>query len=373
MVKSKYLHKKKTWAQIKSLASTSTPMDYELRPDDAYQVFVISGSTKFFINLYPTTHRFVKGMSASNDADYTDFENNYKASIDAAPPAEQLVLSHKKTADDRIRVAIEKSDATAIDVYTQNWTDKTTWYYDSARIVDEVATDSGDQITYNLANNYIIDTYHGKITQEDTLLDSGGNSYRVEVKVNDVVKTEQDPHLGTGGDYTIDYDNGDVIFNSALSGGDVVKVTYHYAQTSLFKIVPDTGKTLTIEIAEVQFSADIVVTDSVLFETWGLVDVFAPQLMPGIPSGTQIKIKTFTYKTMNDYHNAAFKSYPQYPALGGNNWRGQQQPTTVFDWDYQRGLTLHDAYGMEVRILLEHDVPFGGTYATATLYCGEGG
>jgi hypothetical protein len=46
------------------------------------------------------------------------------------------------------------------------------------------------------------------------------------------------------------------------------------------------------------------------------------------------------------------------------------QPVVVLDWDYQRALDLHDVYGMETHLYLEHDEPFVGTYATATLYCG---
>jgi hypothetical protein len=287
-------------------------------------------------------------------------------------PAETVTLTHRLTSDDRLRVAIEKSDTTGTDFYSHNWADETTWYTDSTRIVDEVATDSGDQLTYTLIKTNIIDIYHGKITGEDELVDASSNSYRVVVKVNDVVKTEQDPHTETGGDYIIDYAAGAVTFLSALTGPDVVKVTYHYAKTSVFKIVPGAGNKLTIEVVEVQFSDDIVITDTVSFITYGYVDVFAPSLVDNpYPSGTKIPISTFKYKTMKDYQNAAFKSYVTYPALGGMGWRGMSKPVVVFDWDYQRGLPLISSYGMESHLVLEHDVPFGGSWATATVYCGE--
>jgi hypothetical protein len=287
-------------------------------------------------------------------------------------PTETVALTHKLTADNRLRVAIEKSDSTGRDFFTHNWADKTTWYTDSTRVIDEVATDSGDQLTYNLVNINIIDVYHGKITLEDNLLDSDSNSYRVTVKVNDVAQTEQDPHTQSGGDYTIDYAAGSVTFFSALQGSDVVKVTYHYAGSSVFKIIPDAGKNLTIEVAEVQFSDDIILTDTVYFETYGFVEVFAPHLTPSpYPAGTKIPIRTFKYKTMKDFQNAAFRSYTTYPAMGGLNWRGMTRPVVVFDWDYQRGLTLQSALGMESHLYLGHDAPFGGSWATATLYCGE--
>jgi hypothetical protein len=289
-------------------------------------------------------------------------------------PIETISISHKLTGDDRIRVAMEKSDATAFDAYSHNWADPTTWYTSSIRIVDEVATDSGDHITYNLSKTNIIDVYHGKLTGEDDLLDSSSNSYRVTVKIDDVVKTEQDPHTATGGDYTIDYENGDVIMTSALVGTEVVKVTFHYATDSKFKIIPTPGEKVIIEVAEVQFADDVEITDTVFFQTFGYVDVFAPQLLIAnggpYPSLTKIPIRTFKYKTMRDYQNAAFKSYPTCPAMGGVGWRGMPRSVIVFDWDYQRGMTLLSSYGMESHLYLEHDVPFGGSWATATLYCG---
>jgi hypothetical protein len=289
----------------------------------------------------------------------------------SAQPPDAVVLAHQTTSDNRLRVAIEKSDELSKDIYTHNWCMPTTWYQGSIRVVNEVATNTGNQLTYTLAHQNVIDTYHGKITGEDDLLDSNGNSYRVVVKVNSVTKTEQDPHYGTGGDFTVNYTVGSITFLNALQPSDVIEVTHHYAQGSAFYIRPDAGTTLSLDISEVQFSVDVGITDTVIFQTFGYVDVFAPQLLNNpYPPGTKIPIKTFKYKTISDYQNAAFKAYPTYPAIGGNTWRGQTQEVVVFDWDYQRGLSLHSAYGMEVVIYLEHHTPFAGTYATATVYCG---
>ena len=74
---------------------------------------------------------------------------------------------------------------------------------------------------------------------------------------------------------------------------------------------------------------------------------------------------------MSDYQNDALRSYPKYPALGGNGWRGSPQEIVVFDWDYLKAKPLYSSYGMEIQIYLEHNEPFGGFYATATFYCGS--
>jgi len=269
--------------------------------------------------------------------------------------------------------ASEKPDGTKATLYSHDWSDPTTWYEASVEVVDETATDGGLHTTYSLAHVNVIDSYHGKITQEDYLLDAAGHSYPVLVKVNDATKTERDPHLGTGGDYSINYAAGTITFFSALEPGDVVTATYHYATSSLFTVKPTAGKRLTLDFVEVQFATDVEITDSVTFQPRGYVDVFAPQLMGepyNLPSGTLIPLgNPLVYKGMRDYMNDAVRSYVAYPALGGVGWRGMTQETVIFDWDYTRATPLSSAAGMEVQIKLQHDVPFVGSYATATFYC----
>jgi hypothetical protein len=257
---------------------------------------------------------------------------------------------------------------------TPNWCDKTTWYPGSVLVADEVAGDSGDHTTYQLDHQNVIDTYHGKITFEDYLKDTNANSYRVVVRVNGTTKTERDPHVGSGGDFTVNYGAGTLTFASALQAEDVVTVTYHYADRATFIVKPIAGKILRIDKVEVQFSANIVMYDSVIFQPYGYVQAFAPELMdppynlPGdylIPLGDPL-----IYKTMMDLINDCNRAYPSYPAMGGSNWRGYSEAMHVFCWEYDVGATeLISSYGMEVHIDLQHDAKHGGDFATATLYC----
>jgi hypothetical protein len=264
-----------------------------------------------------------------------------------------------------------KPTSPKLTLITPNWCDRTTWYEGSVFVEDEAAADSGDHTLYNLAHDYIIDTYHGKITFEDFLKDSESRSYRVVVKVNGTTKTEQDPHYGTGGDYTVNYADGKITFLSALDPADVVLVTYHYASSATFTLRPTTGKKLVIANVEVQFSDDLVMNDSVIFQAYGLVDVFAPQLMPGVPSGTKIPLgDPLIYKTIGDLINDSNHAYPAYPAFGGSGWRATKKATYIFAWEYTVGNTdLYASMGMEIRVSLQHETPHGGSYATATFYC----
>jgi len=299
-----------------------------------------------------------------NKEDASEFEAVYKSIV---------TTIQSSNIDGRQRVTAEKSNIPKKTFISHDWTDKTTWTEASARIVDEVASGSGNGLNYSLSFIDIIDTYHGKITHEDYLTD-GSNSYRVVVKVNGVPKAEQDPHVGAGGDYVVNYNSGTITFNSQLSGSDQVQVTYHHASSSIFTIRPDSGNVIRLDFAEVQFSSNVIVKDSVIFQPYGFVDVFAPQLLTTnggpLPPGTKIPLgNPVKYKTMRDYQNEAVKSYPAYDAIGGSGWRGTPFGVVVLDWDYVSSTVLKSSCGMEIRIYLEHNEPFGGSYATATFYC----
>jgi hypothetical protein len=277
--------------------------------------------------------------------------------------------------DGRLRISAEKTNSSTVTFYSSDWTDKTTWYFTSTIVSNEMLTNSdGYYINYNTAHLNLIDTYHGKLTTEDFLKDAAGNSYRVSVWVDGVKKTEQDPHYEAGGDFTINYFTGVITFLTPLTSSNVVTATYHYAVNSIFTIAPSTGKQLRLSVVEIQFSDDVVITDTASFQPYGFVDYFAPQYMTTnggpYPPGTKIPLgNPINYKTIQDYLNDSKKSYPPYPAMGGSGWRGIQRPSITMDWDYEGQKILRSDQGMEIRVSLAHNTPFGGGFATATFYC----
>lgn len=285
-----------------------------------------------------------------------------------------VIMTTERTASDGAPLlTARKPDGPKITFITPNWCDKTTWYQGSVLIQNEIASDDGYHFVYSLAHQNLIDTYHGKITFEDDLLDNDGYSFRVTVLSNGVVKAEQDPHYGTGGDYTIDYVNGKITFLQS-QGNNEIKVSYHYANLCNFTVFPRVGYKLLINKIEIQLSEDMAMNDSLVFQPYGYVDAFAPQLMNApynIPSGTKIPLgNPLIYKTINDLLNDSNRSYPSYPALGSSNWRGLEKPAYIFIWDYEVGATiLSSRAGMEIRVKLEHNEKCGGAFATAAFYC----
>lgn len=278
-------------------------------------------------------------------------------------------LDGPKTADKKIIAAMWPTEGSKTTFISPNWADPTTWYHCSVRVTDEVAAVKvADQYDiYKLVNQNVIDTCHAKLSQEDYLTDKDGNSLRVAVTVNDEAVVEVDPHTNTGA-FTVDYLLGELTFAPVLQSGDVVKVTYNYENGSCWVLAPKPGKVLKIRKVEVQFSGDIELTDTVVFEPWisNPMDPGGPKipLSAADPTTTPDKIKS-----MMDYINDANGAYPVIPALGGEGWRGTSQPVHTFPWDYQALTDIKSAYGAEIRVRLEHDVPFGGTVAVATFYC----
>lgn len=251
-----------------------------------------------------------------------------------------------------------------------NWCDKTTWYEAAATATNETLTDDGSHTTFTSANAFWIDMYHGNVWQEDNLLATNGGKWVVTVKVNGVTKTQDSPGQHDH-DYTVNFAAGHVVFNSSQVG-NTVTATYWYAASAVFTIAPLPGNKMTFTRVEIQFSDDIDLQDTTVFQPYGYVQVFAPQYCPSpyplntiIPLGNPLK-----YKSMTDFYNESNGAYPVIQPLSnaGGNWRGMDKNVVTMAWDYISGTQLFSSYGMSIVMSLANNVPHGGAYATSTIY-----
>lgn len=276
-----------------------------------------------------------------------------------------------KTSDGKPIFSVFPLEGTKTTHVTPNWCDPTTWYQQSNAVTDEVLTsgDAGAGTVWNLSHTDIIDVYHGKLTGEDRLKGPNNADLRVSVKVDGVSKTEQDPHYASGGDFALDYKTGMLTLLTPAPGA-VVTASYHHSGTSEFVIAPDQGKKIRFNLVEAQFSADIQIKDSCVFSMYGYAFYFAPQLVAAqaLQPNDKIKLGQTTYKTLLDFMNDANGPIPTVPGLDAGNWRGLPCTLYVFMWQYIAMTTLMSSAGMEVRIKLEHDTPYGGSISTATFY-----
>ena len=343
-----------SWSQLKTLQTQKAlPWQYT-DLSDRYIVFIVDGQILYETILFKDNAVLAGGLPAGMATDRSEFETTIM-------PTANDPVGGPVTSSGRRQIGVYPTEGNFTNIITHDWCDPTTWYMQSVRVVDEVATNSGDNTTYNLAHQNVIDTYHGKLNMEDYLTDSSGNSYRVSVTVNGAAKTEVDPHTGTG-DYTVDYAGGKITFQSALSGSDVVKVTYHYENGSVFTVKPKSGKILYLKTIKVLFTENIEITDTLRFTPYGLVDVFAPTMTPNpYPSGTLIPLSNGTvYKTMINYLAEVSRNFDKIQDLGGSvsNWRASPVKTTLLEWNYPALQPIKSSAGMEIRMLLDHDTPY---------------
>lgn len=260
----------------------------------------------------------------------------------------------EKDDDGRYRMSAEPRKAgSGLVMVTHNWCDPTTWYSQSMRSeAEELSTE--DDLVFSSAHENWIDLTHGKIYREDLI----SAAYLPVVKVDGVAKTERAPWSESGGDFEIDYATGQVTFFESQAG-KTITADYSYATNSLFTISPDPGKRLWVEYSEVQFSKNIDIKSNTYFQPWAYNPADPPNKIPVAPPTT--------YKTLDNYIEEANGAYPVIPAMGGT--RGFAQDRLTFPFKYATIKELKSSQGVEIRIWLEGDMPFGGEYGTATFYC----
>jgi len=267
---------------------------------------------------------------------------------------------------------------------SHRWTDPTTWYTCAALVEGEALGHAGDYKTYNVSQVNLIDMTHGKQWKEDSILSPEGTSYQPRVYVDGDLKTEtlaqygenQDPSFKR--DYTIDYAAGVVHFHEALTAGQAVTIDYYHATTSDFYIQPEEGRQIDLSRVEVQFTQDTSIRDTIHFFIEGYAAVFAPDAVEqGLLQPTdRVELGApATYKSFYDYCNEANGAYATIPYTTNANptWRDSTSPVLTFPWDYQAVVRLRADQGLRIKVKLDTDTPFDGTFCTASFYGFEDG
>ena len=232
-----------------------------------------------------------------------------------------------------------------------DYTDKTSWFYDSALSTDEVLSDSGDGLTFDSNNLNWIDL--DKISDRD-ILDS---SYNPVIKINDVIQNSN---------YTINFANGTVTFDSDQSSNSI-KATYRYAQTSEFILTPPSNQKWILLNATGQFVEGNNFNDAM---------IFSAILNNSSTSNQDYVVGKVTYKNAVDMISRADSIY-QYPPFGGMTSTKQG---VLISWEWQKrspyiifpvGHNVNPGYKEfnKLSFKLETDTPITGTdFATATFY-----
>lgn len=302
-------------------------------------------------------------------ADIADFETNHKAACTEVASIEDafllgtlsnnIPLVEKRNSDGLVLSSAEPRVGTELTKVSPNFCKKTTWWYDSGRAENETLTDSGDGLTFNSPHEFWIDNMSGSgIFFDPYIALTHDLSISVTVDGNPAVLI--DPLYPTDpGDYTVNFEAGTITFKTSKAGS-VVAATYSYAQSSVWALVPAPGMDIDIESVEAQFSEDTIIRDTVVFELWAYDPNDLPNKM--LYGATQ-------YRSMRNFVDEALGSYPVVPAIGGDEGRGLPSAIYGFPFRYGTMRRLTSATGLELRIRLLRDIPFGGSHCTATFYC----
>lgn len=301
--------------------------------------------------------------------DAFDYIRNYRFKVDVQGPT---------TKDGTLITATVKTDFDEVRIVSNNFADKTTWYPDSVRQTGvQLTAASDDNRVWGSKHRFWIDLTHGKFPQEDKIDDVSYYYANIYVYNGDgeLIDGYAEKDFDTKkGEYEIDYRSGIVTFNSAIGNDGYVLADYSYATKSTSYLIPKAGKELQLYRAEIQFTTDVEITDTALFSSYVYASVIEAAL--GYPSGTlggnsvKLQAKDPTkYKTAMDYVAEGNGNFAPCPPFGGSEWRGLKHPVITIPFDYTTIIRLKSSQGAEVRVALEDDREFEGTYATVTFYC----
>jgi hypothetical protein len=262
-----------------------------------------------------------------------------------------LKPKNNQVSDGYKAVNIKKSyQETSKSFVTPDYSNKTTWYYDTTSVVDELSIDTGDQKNYTFATGRSVINLD-KVTERISYL-----SKAVSVKKNDIVIT-------TG--FSIDFINNKVIFTSANLITDIVKVSYHYANSSKYDLIASAGKKILVDYVESQFSIGTIINDTLRFE----------MILNNSSTGnTDVVLGYMEYKSAADFLNKGNHGV----VMGA--FGELTKDVNIFPWNYLSGFTIKPVGDAttnpnknefsKVRIYLKNDQPYTNCeLATACFYC----
>lgn len=301
------------------------------------------------------------------------------------------IVTLETTQKDAILVAPVTRNGKETIYATHNFTDSTTWYSRSKRVVGETPStisNSGGK-KYRLSHKSVINLKGGNVFDEEGIIEDqaifeAGNphgfSFRVYADGNLLTEAPHfiDERRGATYDYEVDYQRGEIYFNQDMSGVPLT-VDYSHADVEAYNLQselgpstwilrPLPGRALFVNKAEVQASFDLSYNQTMVMEVYAYAHIFAPQL--GLPLNTLIPVETTLYKTIMQFVDEAVNSDAgsDIRPISPHTDRGFVHPMVVYPFMYSSRKQLYSSLGMEIRIYGKRHVPFGGERMTASFY-----
>ena len=268
----------------------------------------------------------------------------------------------QQSKDGFTKVVAEKSYKDgAQTVVSPDYGNKATWYFDTTAVTDEIAVDSGDQITYDFASDKVVlnlkkvtDRLEWSDKEVSTTVWDGASEVTPTPDHNVVL-----PASGVNG--------GQIVFTSGIDASYDVKVSYHTPNSSCYELTANTGKQLLVDYVETQFTIGLDITDVMVAEF----------VLNNPNTGNTDYVVGFL-----EYHSAADFLNISNHGITIKAFGDLTKDVNILPWNYVVGYTLKpvgdattDPANREfnkIKIYLKNDVPFGDAeIATATFYCKE--
>lgn len=263
-------------------------------------------------------------------------------------------------------IHVGASDVSSFSIVTHDYSDRSTWYQKSVRVLGETLTPDVNNLEFSSVNSHWVNIgslrltfQYRRIIKRDGTFGSSSD-WAVVVKINgSIVDTSL---------YNVDYTAGKITFNSAVDPLDVVTVDYSHtnnvAVCSEFILKPAANRKTFIAHTEVQFSKDLNFTKPIRFEIWagGAIENYGDFGDAMFDAGYgQYRAD---YRSIRDFINVSNNGVGWIPACGG-----LAHDVLVFPFNYTQAIMLSSNLGMLLRLVLIDDEPIiSGDIATATFY-----
>lgn len=275
---------------------------------------------------------------------------------------------------------------------SHNFCDPTSWATESVRVqnevlsVDTVADPLPPYTVYKSVNKNWINILHPQQLNSKELFDAGkvvtGDQwgYLPQIRVGGVLLSPR-PQWATnwdhGGDYYIDYEDGQIFFQSAP--GSAPQATYHYAYGSGWCLTPKAGRRIDIDLTKAQWTSDDLVFNHAIVQEF--------QVYIG---SAWIPAETRWYSSAVEMFAEARDTDEMDAVTGSPSWRGTGgEKLQSMNFTYKAVRELSSALNIRLMLYLADisldkdgnlivtkynanpSTPgggFGGTHASATVY-----
>lgn len=340
------------------------------RLEQEIKVSAIATALDYITAVGTTVNIYFKGTLSSGDV--TLLNNIVTAHIPTPMPDESQPVSLDAAKSNLGNLLVEPAIFTgpvgskSVSMVTPDLTDRTSWYQKSVQITNETLTDSGDGLTFTSVHPWWINTSaastkltytYKQVPKRDGTF---GNltDWAVSVKVNGTSVSSST--------YTVDYVNGKITFNSSQSG-NTVQVTYWtndgVTKPSEWLLVPPAGKKYIVQHAEVQFSVNAQIKDTIRFEIWGGGTLSAYGSFPDYLFDAGYGQFRADYRNARDLINAANEGQGVIAKIGELT-----SEVVVMPFNYIQAFALDSAVGAMFRLTLLNDTQFIGELTTCTFY-----